>query len=510
MKLINYSSKDFPEFSKASVANKKILLDGSVVLIFDHEIDFIKICDNLASRISGIVLYLKFPKKINFKSDHILFFPIELLTGEQIDDRIGMLESVLNHVEEKRKIVSSYQALVEEQNRTQSELDLVTKNYYETTKRLEQKSQLQLNRRDAILAVSNKVAKISGFQIDLLTNQLTLSDNFFDIFNDDQRIAFSLQSGVSCFSNEVNCIILDDIKNCASTGNDIFKEFCTNQRTHEWFALSLRKSDEVNNPVIFAVLQNISHRKQLEAESEEQKKKAIAASKLAALGEMSGSIAHEINTPLSILSLQTTLLERMLIKRDQFDVVVQGCTSQIKLTIDKIATIVRGMKTLSRAGEKYELVATKLSKIIEEVSSVCMPNLKQLDVNLEVVDSNNCGEIELLLPEVQISQILINLINNSKDAIGHLNHKWIKIILNRQNEHFINISVVDSGNGIPREIQEKIFNPFFTTKEVGKGTGLGLSLSKSLAKDFGGDLILVNHSVNTQFDLLIPIRVQNE
>jgi len=81
--------------------------------------------------------------------------------------------------------------------------------------------------------------------------------------------------------------------------------------------------------------------------------------------------------------------------------------------------------------------------------------------------------------------------------------RWIKIDLITNPTSFV-ISVTDSGNGIPTDFQDKLFQPFFTTKEIGRGTGLGLSLSSAIAKHHGGSLTLDNDSSNTRFVLEIP------
>ena len=103
----------------------------------------------------------------------------------------------------------------------------------------------------------------------------------------------------------------------------------------------------------------------------------------------------------------------------------------------------------------------------------------------------------------QIGQILVNLINNALDAVTDMPDKWIRIAVSHTESHLF-ISVADSGKGVPSAIRHKIFEPFFTSKQVGKGTGLGLSISRSLALSHGGDLFLDEASGNTQFTLRLP------
>ncbi len=101
----------------------------------------------------------------------------------------------------------------------------------------------------------------------------------------------------------------------------------------------------------------------------------------------------------------------------------------------------------------------------------------------------------------------MNLINNASDAIENLPEKWIEIACYNI-DSFLYITITDSGTGIPKHIQEKMMNPFFTSKEIGKGTGLGLSISMGIIKDHHGELFYVTEAKNTQFCIKIPRYVE--
>jgi signal transduction histidine kinase len=104
--------------------------------------------------------------------------------------------------------------------------------------------------------------------------------------------------------------------------------------------------------------------------------------------------------------------------------------------------------------------------------------------------------------------VILNLLNNSVDAISELKEKWIEIVV-AETASCIEVKITDSGRGIPKEIQNKIFNPFFTTKVVGKGTGLGLSISKGIIEAHGGHFQINNECPNTQFVIQLP-KCQNQ
>ena len=112
--------------------------------------------------------------------------------------------------------------------------------------------------------------------------------------------------------------------------------------------------------------------------------------------------------------------------------------------------------------------------------------------------------MHLVCQKVQLSQVLMNLLNNSFDAIVDDEYKWIKIQSHQHGDR-IGVSVTDSGNGIPGDIADQIFDPFYTTKGVGKGTGLGLSISAGILSNHGGRLYYDQCSPNTRFVMEFPL-----
>jgi C4-dicarboxylate-specific signal transduction histidine kinase len=174
---------------------------------------------------------------------------------------------------------------------------------------------------------------------------------------------------------------------------------------------------------------------------------------------------------------------------------------RIDQTALRIARIVRGLKAFSRESAKDPKEVIKISSVINDALDLCGEKLKYhaIDVRLKEL-----GDIEIACRPTQISQVLVNLLGNSFDAIQNLNEKWIEIKVEKYGT-MLSISVTDSGRGIPADVAQKIMHPFFTTKEVGKGTGLGLSISKGLIEDHGGRFFLDSTSPNTRFVIELPI-----
>jgi C4-dicarboxylate-specific signal transduction histidine kinase len=103
---------------------------------------------------------------------------------------------------------------------------------------------------------------------------------------------------------------------------------------------------------------------------------------------------------------------------------------------------------------------------------------------------------------VQISQILLNLLSNAFDAVENQSLRWVRMGAEADDQQ-VRITVTDSGPGVPPDLESRIMEPFFTTKDVGKGTGLGLSVSKGNAEAHGGSLALDRTSLDTCFVLTL-------
>lgn len=225
------------------------------------------------------------------------------------------------------------------------------------------------------------------------------------------------------------------------------------------------------------------------------------ASKMSSLGEMAGGIAHEINNPLAIISSRAFNLKRKVIRGEFEPETFIKDFAVIEKTIERIAKIIRGLRSASRNSEKDPMQIVTISSLIEETAELCKDRCRTADIELIL-------QIELGLTsscrEAQISQIVMNLIGNSIDAIFDKPERWIKVIAKRVDQ-CIQVVVMDSGKGIPSEILDKIMQPFFTTKEVGKGTGLGLSISAAIAKEHGGSLAYELLEGHTAFVLQLPL-----
>jgi signal transduction histidine kinase len=225
---------------------------------------------------------------------------------------------------------------------------------------------------------------------------------------------------------------------------------------------------------------------------------SIQNAKMAALGEMASGMAHEINNPLTIIKAKTEqLLKKInLLTLPEKDKIYSDLL-KINLTTDRIAKIIKSLKTFSRNSQNDPLVSVALDSLVQSTLQLCFEkiNNEKIDLSIESIPTSF-----VLGKESEISQVLLNLISNSIDALENQTIKKIDIKFEFRDELTL-IKVLDSGPPISDAIKNKLMDPFFTTKEIGKGTGLGLSISKRIVESFGGELYLLPNSEQTCFVL---------
>ncbi|MCB0392244.1 MAG: GHKL domain-containing protein [Bdellovibrionales bacterium] len=242
-------------------------------------------------------------------------------------------------------------------------------------------------------------------------------------------------------------------------------------------------------------------RQQKEKIIKRQQMQLTQSAKLVALGEMAGGVAHEINTPLTVISNHIFNLKTMQELGSMNEEILNESLDKIDSTVQRIASIVRGLQNMSRDGSLDKLRMTPLSEIINEAYSMCEERFRSRGI--EFINPKVSKKVQVMCRKVEIAQVLVNLLNNAFDAVQDSEVKQIAIQVSEKEEN-IEISVIDSGPGVPEEIQEKLFQPFFTTKPIGKGTGLGLSISHGIINHHHGELYYSDKKGRSEFIISLP------
>lgn len=232
-------------------------------------------------------------------------------------------------------------------------------------------------------------------------------------------------------------------------------------------------------------------------ELEEGRTKMIQVSKINSLCEMAAGMAHEINNPLTIINGR---LQIMMSKNPEPDIKVE--LEKMLANTEKISLIINNLREFSGRKDRTNLEFSSINKIINHAIALCAAAIKDNKVNIKLDLPN---DFEVNCQPTQISQVIFYLINNSCDAISKLQEKWILIKSVKTAHNSIQIFVIDSGNGIPDEIADKLMQPFFTTKEIGVGKGIDLSTSLGIIREHHGSLILDRNAKNTTFVIELPV-----
>jgi PAS domain S-box-containing protein len=260
--------------------------------------------------------------------------------------------------------------------------------------------------------------------------------------------------------------------------------------------LNWTASPDVSSGLMYATARDLTAQKESEIENRKLLLRLSQSSKLESLGQITAGVTHEINNPLAIISGTIDLMSKISNDPDKLSQKILI----VKNACQRIVRIVDGLRKFSRANEAKKFKPVSISQIANEVLSLSETRAKQNQISLScTVETDaliNCDE-------VSIGQVLLNLFNNGIDAASTNQEKWVKIVLNEDKNDVV-LHVIDSGQGIPKYVSDKMFDPFFTTKSVGMGTGLGLSISKGIIQDHSGTIEYLVEATNTCFEIRLP------
>lgn len=234
----------------------------------------------------------------------------------------------------------------------------------------------------------------------------------------------------------------------------------------------------------------------------DQTSKAQNTRQFAALGEMAGGIAHEIYNPLAIVSGNLELIDMQLKGKDHYDERLQRKIEGSQTAVNRIVKIIKTLRLFTQQSDQDPMVATNVSQIIENTLSFCNEKLKTEGYTLVI---NEVPDVYILCQPFQITQVLLNLINNAHEALRENTHFEKKIYLDlSKNQNYLEIKITNASSPLSKEVRDRIFQPFFTTKPQGRGTGLGLSTSRQIIEKHSGQIKLAETKGYITFIIDIP------
>lgn len=236
---------------------------------------------------------------------------------------------------------------------------------------------------------------------------------------------------------------------------------------------------------------------------EELRGTAIHVSKAAEIGFMAAQINHDLNNPLSVLKCNLSVLYQNLKDQEIGERYYIKPINRMDKATDRMIEIVSTYLKLVRTNNNANPELIKIKNCIQEAIELVDHRLRKLGP--EGLRQTHEKSIEFIGFENEIIMALVNTINNSMDAISDQPSPWIKITT-KEVDSDVEIRIIDSGPGIPRKIQETIFDNSFTTKARGKGTGLGLNFVRMVADHHRGKVFVDPHHPNTCIVLRLPLR----
>jgi signal transduction histidine kinase len=299
---------------------------------------------------------------------------------------------------------------------------------------------------------------------------------------------FSIITGSRAASGQT---VIAGVREVVMHQRDTF--FCEYASSHsaelQWFFVRVTRFDSAEGGRIVVLLENITEIKHAEETLRHQQETLYQSEKLAAMGALLASVAHELNNPLAVMQMQLDLLGE-----ESQDSALQERVTEVREATERCIRIVQSFLTLARRTTPQR-TPVQLNAVVEAALQLLSHALhldnvlvqQHLDANLPLIGAD----------AAQLQQVVVNLLLNAQQAF----HNSPAMSTPRQitlttrfdtAQKRVVLEIADTGPGIPPQLQERIFEPFFTTKPVGVGTGLGLSVCRGIIEGHGGTISVVS------------------
>ena len=242
-------------------------------------------------------------------------------------------------------------------------------------------------------------------------------------------------------------------------------------------------------------------------ELQEKQLQLVQASKLASMGELASGIAHELNNPLFAVSGLTEVMQLRL--QNEYPKAYTAVSSSFEMMLmatEKMRNIINHIRIFARQ-EEMQFSAYPVNQIIHSALLLTQQQLTKQGIHLEL--HLTAEDTSVMCAHSRLEQVIINLLTNARDAIqsrcdNETHHVGVIEIITKRSGQQITITIKDNGIGIDKECAKRLYDPFFSTKEVGKGTGLGLSISYGILKEHNGTIEMTSTPGEyTEFTILL-------
>jgi two-component system C4-dicarboxylate transport sensor histidine kinase DctB len=241
----------------------------------------------------------------------------------------------------------------------------------------------------------------------------------------------------------------------------------------------------------------IDERKRAEDALQHTRSELVHAAKMAALGQMSAGINHELNQPLAAIRSYSDN-GKLFLQKGRLDDTMWNLEQISELT-ERMAQIGVQLKQFSRK-TSGQITVVPLHGVIDGALEILSPIIRKSKVIIDV--TFHPQDIKVLANHILLQQVIVNLIGNALHAVEGLSRQEIEIIAFRKDGKVV-ITFADNGTGIPPEHLSRIFEPFFTTKLSGQGLGLGLTITERILNEMNGEIHVVTSQVGAKFECIL-------
>jgi PAS domain S-box-containing protein len=306
------------------------------------------------------------------------------------------------------------------------------------------------------------------------------------------------------YKASVGLVLANALKGDETANYELALYTKTGDRNDILLSSSTRRDPSGNIVGVVCVGQDITELNKVRDEQERERKQAanqiIQASKLATLGEMATSVAHELNQPLNVIRMASANSRRKIAKDDIDKEYLDAKLHRIEEQTARAAAIIDHMRMFGREA-KESAVLVDPCKVVTQALDLIGEQLRLFGIEVVTELDKKCSPI--LAHPIQMEQVILHLLTNARDAITQHNGESKITIRVFEDDNGINIVSEDTGGGISEDDLSRIFEPFFTTKEIGKGTGLGLSVSYGIIQELNGRIFAENINQGARFTITL-------
>ena len=217
---------------------------------------------------------------------------------------------------------------------------------------------------------------------------------------------------------------------------------------------------------------------------------------------MATSVAHELNQPLNVIRMAAGNSRRKVAKGTADSEYLNDKLERIEEQTARAAVIIDHMRMFGREAKEYpELIDPR--NVVANALDLMGEQLRLAGIEVVTELTEDCPTI--LGHTIQLEQVILNLLANARDAMAERDGEAKIILRVFEDAEGVNLTSEDTGGGIPEDVLPRIFEPFYTTKEMGKGTGLGLSVSYGIIRDLSGTIVAENINAGARFTITLPI-----